>query len=76
MSCCIIIDNCCCNILQTYLWCYVPVLLAYIVDIADEPVDELLCHDVAQVVFLLGYYYAAVFEQQYYVPAVVMRPTG
>ena len=44
-----------------YLWCYIPVFLAYIQDFVDEFADELQYHAVALFLFALDHHYEAVF---------------
>jgi len=60
---------------KIYPWCYVPVLLACILDFLDKLLDELKHHAVVLFLFVLDHHYEAVFEQQCCAPTVVIRQT-
>ena len=70
MSYHIAINNLIIIIVEIYLGCYAPVLLAYTLDFLDELVDELQYHAVALLLVALDHYVAA-FEQKCYAPKIV-----
>ena len=58
-----------------YLWCSVPVLLAYVLEYVDEYIDGLLYYVLALLVFFLGCPHEAAVEQQYRVPIIEIGST-